>query len=95
MSWPHRWVSSASNSFNIDFGLTTPDEERHGLSVFIRKGDELFRTYFSAQRGSEALGNVWGFLWMRRDAIRASRGMGEVTGSLAADGALSVVAAAR
>ena len=62
MSWPHRWVSSANNSFNVDLGLTTPNEERHGLSVLVRKGDEIFRTYFSAQRGSEALGNVWGFL---------------------------------
>src|ERR1700761_4369556 len=34
MSWPHRWVSSAGNSFNADFGLTTPESERHGLSVF-------------------------------------------------------------
>jgi predicted dithiol-disulfide oxidoreductase (DUF899 family) len=62
MSWPHRWVSSANNSFNTDFGLTTAESERHGLSVFVRRGDEIFRTYFTAQRGSEALGNVWGFL---------------------------------
>jgi predicted dithiol-disulfide oxidoreductase (DUF899 family) len=62
MSWTHRWVSSANNSFNVDFGLTTPEMERHGLSVFVRKGAEVFRTYFTSQRGSEALGNVWGFL---------------------------------
>ena len=62
MSWPHRWVSSAHNTFNVDFGLTTAEEERHGLSVFLRKGDEVFRTYFTSRRGSEALGNVWGFL---------------------------------
>jgi predicted dithiol-disulfide oxidoreductase (DUF899 family) len=62
MSWPHRWVSSANNSFNVDFELTTPDEERHGLSVFIRKGDEIFRTYFTSRRGTEDVGNVWGFL---------------------------------
>jgi predicted dithiol-disulfide oxidoreductase (DUF899 family) len=62
MEWPHRWVSSANNSFNVDFGLTSPDLERHGLSVFLRKGNEIFRTYFTSQRGSEALGNIWGFL---------------------------------
>jgi predicted dithiol-disulfide oxidoreductase (DUF899 family) len=62
MSWPHRWVSSANNSFNVDFGLTTSEGELHGLSIFLRKGDEIFRTYFTSQRGSEALGNVWGFL---------------------------------
>lgn len=62
MGWPHRWVSSAGNSFNQDLGITTPDEERHGLSVFLRRGDEVYRTYFTSQRGCEAVGNVWGFL---------------------------------
>jgi predicted dithiol-disulfide oxidoreductase (DUF899 family) len=62
MSWPHRWVSSASNSFNVDLGLTAPAGEHHGLSVLVRDGDAVFRTYFTSARGSEALGNVWGFL---------------------------------
>jgi predicted dithiol-disulfide oxidoreductase (DUF899 family) len=62
MSWTHRWVSSEHNSFNVDFGMTTPDEERHGLSVFLRDGDAIYRTYFTSQRGTEILGNVWGFL---------------------------------
>ncbi len=62
MSWPHRWVSSADNSFNVDFGLTTDEGELHGLSVFLRDGDAVFRTYFTSRRGSEMLGNVWGFL---------------------------------
>jgi len=62
MSWTHRWVSSANNSFNVDLGITTPSGEAHGLSVFLRWGDEVFRTYFTSRRGSEALGNVWGFL---------------------------------
>jgi predicted dithiol-disulfide oxidoreductase (DUF899 family) len=62
MGWPHRWVSSANNSFNADFGMTTPEGEKHGLSVFLRQGDEIFRTYFTSARGTEALGGVWGFL---------------------------------
>jgi predicted dithiol-disulfide oxidoreductase (DUF899 family) len=62
MGWPHRWVSSEHNSFNVDFGLTTPEGEEHGLSVFLRDGDEIYRTYFTSQRGIEMLGNVWGFL---------------------------------
>lgn len=62
MSWTHRWVSSEHNSFNVDFGLTTPAGEDHGLSVFLRDGDDIFRTYFTSRRGTEALGNVWGFL---------------------------------
>ncbi len=62
MSWPHRWVSSAKSSFNADLGLSTPEEERHGLSVFLRDGSEIYRTYFTAQRGAEGLGGVWAFL---------------------------------
>lgn len=62
MSWPHRWVSSANNTFNADFGLTTADDELPGLSVFLRDGNDVFRTCFTTQRGSEDLGNVWGFL---------------------------------
>jgi predicted dithiol-disulfide oxidoreductase (DUF899 family) len=62
MSWPHRWVSSADNTFNVDFGVTTPKGEFHGLSVFLRDGDDVFRTYFTTARGSEGVGNVWGFL---------------------------------
>jgi predicted dithiol-disulfide oxidoreductase (DUF899 family) len=62
MSWPHHWVSSANNTFNTDFGMTTAEGETHGLSIFLRDGSDVFRTYFTSQRGTEALGNVWGFL---------------------------------
>ena len=62
MGWKIRWVSSAGNTFNRDFGLSADDGERHGLSVFIRDGEEIFRTYFTSQRGLEMLGSVWSFL---------------------------------
>jgi predicted dithiol-disulfide oxidoreductase (DUF899 family) len=62
MSWSHRWASSENNTFNVDYGLTTKEGEGHGLSVFLRHGDEIFRTYFTSQRGTEVLGNIWGFL---------------------------------
>jgi predicted dithiol-disulfide oxidoreductase (DUF899 family) len=62
MSWPHRWVSSEGNTFNVDYGLTTQEGEGHGLSVLLLDGAEIFRTYFTSARGSEGPGNVWGFL---------------------------------
>ena len=62
MGWPHRWVSSAANSFNADLGLTTPDGEKHGLSVFLREGDNIYRTWFTSMRGLEGLGDVWHLL---------------------------------
>jgi predicted dithiol-disulfide oxidoreductase (DUF899 family) len=63
MGWDIRWVSSAGNTFNRDLGLSTEAGERHGLSVFIRDDrDDIYRTYFTSQRGLEMLGSVWSFL---------------------------------
>lgn len=62
MQWPSTWVSSSANTFNLDFGLTTDEGENHGLSVFLRDGDDIFRTYFTSSRGIEALGSVWTLL---------------------------------
>ena len=62
MEWPVTWVSSADNTFNADFGISTPEEEQHGLSVFIRDGEQIFRTYFTSSRGLETVGTVWSLL---------------------------------
>jgi predicted dithiol-disulfide oxidoreductase (DUF899 family) len=62
MDWELPWFSSAKSSFNVDLGVTLPDAEHHGLSVLLRDGDKIYRTYFTAQRGCEALGSVWSFL---------------------------------
>ena len=62
MEWEVPWVSSAGSDFNDDFGVTTPDGESFGLSIFLRDGARIFRTYFTAGRGVEALGSVWSFL---------------------------------
>jgi predicted dithiol-disulfide oxidoreductase (DUF899 family) len=62
MGWPERWVSSSGNTFNEDFGLTTDKGENHGLSVFLRDGSEIFRTYFTSSRGLETVGTVWSLL---------------------------------
>ena len=70
MGWTIPWYSSFESDFNPDFGAgpATPqpdvyqDGETFGLSVFVRDGDGLFRTYFTTARGVEALGSVWTFL---------------------------------
>jgi predicted dithiol-disulfide oxidoreductase (DUF899 family) len=70
MGWTIPWYSSFDSDFNVDLGLSpeTPqsseyqDGESFGLSVFLRDGDEVFRTYFTTVRGVEALGSVWTFL---------------------------------
>ncbi len=62
MGWSIPWVSSAESDFNVDFGVTTQEGETFGLSVFLRDGDCVYRTYFTSGRGVEALGSVWTFL---------------------------------
>ena len=70
MGWTIPWVSSFASDFNVDFGVgpESPEEgvyqdgETFGLSVFLRDGDDVFRTYFTTQRGAETLGSVWTFL---------------------------------
>jgi predicted dithiol-disulfide oxidoreductase (DUF899 family) len=62
MGWGLPWFSSAGSDFNDDFGVSTPQGETFGLSVFLRDGDDAFHTYFTAGRGVEALGSVWTFL---------------------------------
>ncbi len=70
MGWTLPWYSSFDSDFNVDFGLSpeTPrtgeyqDGETFGLSVFLRDGDNVYRTYFTDKRGVEALGSVWTFL---------------------------------
>ena len=62
MGWAIPWFSSDASDFNADFGVSTDEGETFGLSVFLRDGDSIFRTYFTAGRGVEALGSVWTFL---------------------------------
>jgi len=62
MGWAVPWYSSARSDFNADFGVTGDAGESFGLSVFLRDGDRVFRTYFTSGRGVEALGSNWTFL---------------------------------
>jgi predicted dithiol-disulfide oxidoreductase (DUF899 family) len=70
MGWTIPWYSSFESDFNVDFGVgpETPqpdayqDGEIFGLSAFLRDGDQVFRTYFTTQRGVEDLGTVWTLL---------------------------------
>jgi predicted dithiol-disulfide oxidoreductase (DUF899 family) len=58
MGWTVPWFSLAGNDFNDDCGVTSG----FGLSVFLRGGERVFRTYFTTGRGVEALGSNWTFL---------------------------------
>jgi predicted dithiol-disulfide oxidoreductase (DUF899 family) len=62
MGWTVPWYSSAGSDFNVDFGRTTPEGEMFGLSVFLRDGEDVYRTYFTVNRGVEMLGTPWALL---------------------------------
>jgi predicted dithiol-disulfide oxidoreductase (DUF899 family) len=57
MGWTVPWYST-SHEFNAACGITTG----FGLSVFLRDGDDVFRSYFTTGRSVDAIGNHWSFL---------------------------------
>jgi predicted dithiol-disulfide oxidoreductase (DUF899 family) len=58
MGWDIPWYT-ITGDFDKDFGV----DEWHGHNVFFRDDeDRIFRTYFTDNRGDEALGTVWSYL---------------------------------
>ncbi|WP_327271975.1 DUF899 domain-containing protein [Streptomyces sp. NBC_01224] len=51
MGWTVPWYSSHNSNFNADCGTGGG----FGLSVFLRDGDRVYRTYFTAGRGVDRL----------------------------------------
>jgi predicted dithiol-disulfide oxidoreductase (DUF899 family) len=62
MGWTVPWYSSYDSDFNFDFGATVDGEEFSLVSVFLRDGDDIFRTYYTSNRGDEMLGTPWSYL---------------------------------
>jgi predicted dithiol-disulfide oxidoreductase (DUF899 family) len=62
MGWTLPWVSSFGSDFNQDFNATNAEGENHVASVFLRDGDEIYRTYYTDNRGVEHLGSHWTWL---------------------------------
>jgi predicted dithiol-disulfide oxidoreductase (DUF899 family) len=57
MGWEMPWYT-ITDSFDVDFGV----DEWHGTNAFIRDDDRVYRTYFTNNRGDEALGTTWSYL---------------------------------
>lgn len=58
MGWEQIPWYTITDSFDADFGV----DEWHGHNVFIRDGGKVYRTYFTDNRGDEALGTIWSYL---------------------------------
>jgi predicted dithiol-disulfide oxidoreductase (DUF899 family) len=57
MGWMTPWYSGWENSFNDDLGIDGNRE--HALSVFLRDGSKVYRTYYTGARGVEYMGTPW------------------------------------
>lgn len=58
MGWTIPWYTLIGNDFSRDFGV----EEWFGINVFLRDGDDVYRTYFVNGPSLEAVGTAWSFL---------------------------------
>jgi predicted dithiol-disulfide oxidoreductase (DUF899 family) len=58
MGWSIPWFSSSGSDFNVDFEATIGGRETFALSVFLREGDTMYRTYVTTGRGVEGVGGI-------------------------------------
>ncbi|MEQ4300319.1 DUF899 domain-containing protein [Plantactinospora sp. B6F1] len=58
MGWSIPWYSCAAGDFTDDMDAG----DGFGLNVFLRDGAEVYRSYFTTNRGVERLGSGWTFL---------------------------------
>lgn len=53
--WP--WYTTR-DEFSADFGVS----EWFGINVFLRDGDEIYRSYYTTARAAEELSSIWALL---------------------------------
>jgi predicted dithiol-disulfide oxidoreductase (DUF899 family) len=53
--WP--WYTT-TDDFSADFDVS----EWWGINVFLRDGDQIYRSYYTAGRAAEELSSIWGLL---------------------------------
>lgn len=58
MGWNVPWFTIISDEFSADFGVS----EYFGINVFLRYGDDVYRTYFLEGPAVQGVGNVWSLL---------------------------------
>jgi predicted dithiol-disulfide oxidoreductase (DUF899 family) len=88
MGWSVPWFSSFGSDFDADCGITTG----FGLSVFLRDGERVFRSYFTTARRRSAADR---FQPARYDSARTPGGVGGLARRMAANDPVGVVAPPR
>lgn len=62
MGWDLPWFSSEGSNFNDDFDATVDGKEQQAISVFLRHGDRIFRSWATTRRGEEPFMMVFDLL---------------------------------
>ena len=57
MGWDVTWYTTRDD-FSADFDV----DQWFGINVFLRDGDEIYRTYYTTARAAEELTSVWALL---------------------------------
>jgi predicted dithiol-disulfide oxidoreductase (DUF899 family) len=60
MGWATPWYSAWGNQFNDD--LSIDGNREPALSVFVRDGKKIYRSYYTTARGLEYLGTPWAIM---------------------------------
>jgi predicted dithiol-disulfide oxidoreductase (DUF899 family) len=55
MGWTVPWYSSYGSDFNYDFRVSSDRGEMFALSVFLRDGEKVYRSYVTSSRGVDRL----------------------------------------
>lgn len=64
MGWTVPWYTSKGDQFLDDFTLDlgTEDEQRPGVSAFLREGSDVYYSYSTYGRGSDLLNGTYNYL---------------------------------
>lgn len=62
MGWDLPWYTSLDADFDEDFGAVVDGEDRQAVSVFLRRGDRVFQTWSTFDRGEEPFMQVFDLL---------------------------------
>jgi predicted dithiol-disulfide oxidoreductase (DUF899 family) len=62
MGWTVPWFSSGASNLSDDLVRTADGHETFGLSVFLREGADVFRSYFTDVAASTASGGDFNLL---------------------------------
>ena len=58
MNWPDwPWYTTADD-FSADFDV----DQWFGINVFLRDGDQIYRSYYTTARAAEELASIWALL---------------------------------